>query len=487
LTTEEQKRQLDTVLHFDIPILSPKDRKLCINKLVEGRIISKKDGTEETSKWVEALGIDEDKAEKEKSFKQIYCNFIRLPDNSLVELVYDSSENEPFKLAVFLDGKIDIKTSVTIKDTTYLPLTDELVKKKVVLLPSRPELYTSEKALFEEIRAFIHKYLDVDEFYEKLAVYYVMLTWLYDRFNTVPYLRALGDWGTGKTRFLLVVGSVCYKPIFASGAVTAAPIFRIIERWHGTSIFDEADFKKSEAWEEIIKILNCGYMKGFPVLRCEKVGNSFDVKAYDVFGCKLLANRERFSDKALESRCFTKEMEGGHREDIPVVLPDSFYEEATTIRNKLLVFRFNKFYSEFDMDSSILSEGVESRLKQIIIPILSMVEDEDIKNELREFLRQYNKHIIADRGMTLEADVLGIICDRMKNPSQDELYLKDIASELNSDDNAKKITSKKVGWVVREKLKLPTHRAKDGYRITFNDGVADKLDRLALRYGIREG
>ena len=29
-----------------------------------------------------------------------------------------------------------------------------------------------------EIRAFIHRWLDVDPFYEQLASYYVMFTWL---------------------------------------------------------------------------------------------------------------------------------------------------------------------------------------------------------------------------------------------------------------------------------------------------------------------
>jgi hypothetical protein len=102
----------------------------------------------------------------------------------------------------------------------YSP-TNNLLQHQVVLLPSEPEEYDSDAALVSAVQEFIHRYVDVSSLFEKITSYYVLFSWVYDGFNELPYLRLRGDPGSGKTRFLLTVGALCYKPIFASGASTA--------------------------------------------------------------------------------------------------------------------------------------------------------------------------------------------------------------------------------------------------------------------------
>src|SRR5262249_59500096 len=92
------------------------------------------------------------------------------------------------------------------------------------------------------------------------------LTLLYDAFNELPYLRLQGDYGSGKTRALLAIGSLCYKPFFASGASTVSPIFHTLDAFRGTLIFDEADFRFSDEKAEIVKILNNANVPAFPLL-----------------------------------------------------------------------------------------------------------------------------------------------------------------------------------------------------------------------------
>ena len=138
-----------------------------------------------------------------------------------------------------------------------------------VPLLSGLEEYGSEAELIAEIQTFIHRYVDVSSLFESIASYYVLLSWVYDSFNELPYLRLRGEPGSGKTRFLLTAGSLCYKPIFASGASTVSPLFRIIDSFQGTLIIDEGDFRLSDERAEIVKILNNGNARGFPVLRTE--------------------------------------------------------------------------------------------------------------------------------------------------------------------------------------------------------------------------
>ena len=112
----------------------------------------------------------------------------------------------------------------------------------MILLPSGPEEYGSEAELVAEIQAYIHRYVDLSPQFERIASYYVLFSWLYDGFNELPYLRVRGDYGSGKTRFLLVVGSLCYKPVFTTGASTVSPIFHILDAFRGTLVIDEARF-----------------------------------------------------------------------------------------------------------------------------------------------------------------------------------------------------------------------------------------------------
>ena len=77
--------------------------------------------------------------------------------------------------------------------------------------------------IYWQIRAYIHRYLEPPPSYEAISALYILLTWVYEFAPSFPYLRVIGDWGTGKTRYLQVVGSICFRPIFASGAATPSP------------------------------------------------------------------------------------------------------------------------------------------------------------------------------------------------------------------------------------------------------------------------
>jgi len=131
-------------------------------------------------------------------------------------MVYREVEQKT-QFAVFENGRVSYRDTITgARETTFKPLSPEsdVVKKGVILFPSEAVDYGNEEDLISEIQEFVHKYLDVSPFMETIIPHYVILSWVFDRFNEVPYLRAIGDYGSGKTRFLQVVGSICYKPIF---------------------------------------------------------------------------------------------------------------------------------------------------------------------------------------------------------------------------------------------------------------------------------
>jgi hypothetical protein len=411
-------------------------------------------------------------------------------DGGILEMVYRPEEKRT-AFVLWKDGEWKFEPSLNVDPfrrlVPYSP-NNNLIKNEVVLLASEPEEYGSEESLLHEIQSFIHRYVDVSPLFEKIASYYVLFSWVYDGFNELPYLRVRGDPGSGKTRFLLTIGSLCYKPIFASGASTVSPIFRILDSFHGTLIVDEGDFRFSDEKAEVVKILNNGNVKGFPVLRSEVSGKGreFNPRAYHVFGPKLVATRGFFDDKALESRFLTEEM-GQYRlrNDVPINLSGSYKQEALQIRNKLLLFRFRNLNKRMP-EESLVDRTIEPRLNQIFVPLLSIIEDPKAVEDLRELARRYNREMIADRGMDMEAQILEIVRDMLSSPyGESRLPLKDITSwfvDRHGIDYERKVTSKWIGNIIRKKLNLKTQRTRDGYVIPSSELA--KLERLYEKYGV---
>jgi hypothetical protein len=408
-------------------------------------------------------------------------------DSSIVEMVYRPEEHRTL-FCVFKDGEVRYEKELLEKGQRLVPYSpnNNLLTNEVVLLPSEPEEYDSEEHLVAEIQSFIHRYVDVSPLFEKIAAYYVLFTWVYDSFNELPYLRLRGDMGSGKTRFLLTVGSLCYKPIFASGASTVSPLFRILDSFRGTLIVDEGDFRFSDEKAEVVKILNNGNARGFPVLRSESVrGREFDPRAYNVFGPKLIATRGYFQDRALESRCLTEEMGGRKlREDIPINLATDWKLEARQLRNKLLSFRFRNF-GKLQIDAALVDRSIEPRLAQIFVPLLSVIEDGGARRDLQQLARDYHRELVADRGMDMEAQVLEVIRDLLASSPDGRASVKDIASwfaDRHQDEYDKKVTAKWIGNVISRKLQLRTHKSHGVFVLAPEE--KPKLDRLYEKFGV---
>lgn len=408
-------------------------------------------------------------------------------DDELYEMVYDERKKETYYFKADRLGKISsflTKTEVDGIKYEPLPPTYNLVDKKVILFPSQATPYESEESLLAEIQSFIHEYLEVTPVFERIATYYVLFTWMFDRFNEVPYLRAIGDFGSGKSRFIQTIGSLCYKPVFTGGATTVSPMFRIIDEVKGTLIIDEADFRSSDMSSDIVKVLNTGYQYGTHILRSEGNG-TFEVKAYDVYCPKILATRETFKDKALESRFLIEEMGAGSlRNDIPRTLDETFYSKSKELRNKLLMWRLKNYFKPIEKHTEVI-EGIHPRLNQIAIPLLSIIKDEAVRNELKEFIVKYNVELVAERGLSWESDIVFAILKVSYETEKSEISMKEIADEVNKDLDILEdpLNPRKIGWYLRTKLQLKPYKTRKGFVLDMRKNK-ERLLMWKERFGI---
>ncbi len=382
--------------------------------------------------------------EKEKTIK-IQTSRVSQGD-TIYEQIYNCETKETCYQSWNEDEqKLENFDTIIIGNREYSPIRDELLEKNAIILPTGAIEYGEEDDLDREIADFIKEWLDISEEHLQKAVWYVRLSWIVDKLQTIPYLRALGDYGTGKTRYLDVLGGICYKPMFIGGAVKAAPIYRIIDLWRGTAIFDEFTLTKSDETEGIIQILNNGYERGKAVLRCD-TNNVEKIRAFDPFGAKILAGRTQFTDKALESRCITEIMASTPRTEIPSFLTPKYYEQRCILQNKLLMYKFKKLKTiKLEKSIGIDLGFILPRIKQSLLPFTVLFQDNPKK--LAQFIKdaeEYNTKIIEENANSFDGAIVNAYL-QLKCNSEPYILAKDVADFMMRENQFKDVDSRLVG------------------------------------------
>jgi len=345
-------------------------------------------------------------------------------------------------------------------------------------LPGRPREYGSDEQLFNEVRQFFCDNLDLqDEREYDLLVAFVLMTWRFQQFGTVPYLLFLGPKESGKSRALECLEALCYRG-WRTTHPSLASLHHIMNAWHPTFLLDNFESLPRERRYEMEGIFNAGYRRGGAVDRVEPLPEGgFKEKWYEVYGPKALAGTREPSE-ALESRCIKFRMSKTQR-SYPTHL-DS--ERARELRSKLLAYRFRHLASPEDAKPDI--PNAYGRLGEIFSPLVAVVPSQTVLEGLLEYGNGILQEREEEEKAEFDAQVVKALTNCQPHVKDGRLAIKDIVNAFNEDLSEKdRAKSRSIGWALSRlglrKVRMPDKAGSKGVR--WDPSV---IGRLATRYGV---
>lgn len=311
---------------------------------------------------------------------------------------------------------------------------------------SMPVDSVDESALFNDLIEYYKKHEALRDLnaYEVLAAW-TFLTYRVDfEFSITPYLNALGPRGTGKTRLLELLASVCYRGWLVTHP-SPASVFYVVDRYAPTLLADNYEFWSKESRRELDGLFNAGYRTGAIVPRRprdESGGNELEV--YRVF-CPKSISGTREPSEALASRCLLVRT-ARSTEPMPMFID---LATAAQLRTKLLAYRFKHFEAPLQRDESI--QNSYWRVGEIFYPLLTVAPNEQAAQTIADFAKGIFSDDVEEAAQGFDADVVEAIHEAEPLALDGKLTIANILAAFNKNrpDSEKKITARGLGWALK--------------------------------------
>jgi len=345
----------------------------------------------------------------------------------------------------------------------------------------RPKEYSSVTKLFEEIYGYLWDHWDYyDPAFYDVATSWVIATYLPEKWDFVAYLAAIGDKGTGKTRFLNCLTALVYRGWKAT-YFQEAPLFRAITAWHPTVLIDESETMTRKDKNTIQNLLNAGQKRGDTVPRCEEKRyggtRTYDIKLFSVFGFKALAGTKMWlptiQRRSFMAFCSTETRKVKRRVD---------KNWAQELRRKLLQYRIDYIDEEFtetlpQIDK--LTEELSGGVYELCFSLFSVTPRKKW-DSLMKYANKEEQLRVDERGVTDMAEVFNAMI-QIKGANTKIIKLKDIAAYLNRDRIMREMwKARDVGTFV-SLLGFKKKHMNSGNVVIWDEKIAD---RLSKQYGL---
>jgi len=282
-------------------------------------------------------------------------------------------------------GEVTYSRKVETDEAVYRPLDDDFILKGGLFLPERLIEYGDDATLDAEIEACINRHSDVPVRERRLSAKYARLSYITDRLNEISYLRAIGERGSGKSRYICTTGMLCLRPVLVTSP-SAASLYRMIDAYQPTLVVDECNFAEGgEDTAALMQILNCGFQRLTFISRIDRgADGQMTLRMFSAFGPKLIGSLKLSDSPAFESRCVPVQLRKTMRKDIPFRMTARMLSDLAELRSKLYLWRLRNLSKDYEQafekaENELKDYGIEPRFIQIATSIYGMISDDGLK------------------------------------------------------------------------------------------------------------
>jgi len=193
--------------------------------------------------------------------------------------------------------------------------------------------------------------------------------------------------------------------------------------------------------------------------------------------------RRSYDDRALESRFLTIEMEPGRLGGVPINLPDAQKDQAQSLRNKLLMYRLRNRL-DVALDPSLADPGLEPRMNQILLPLLSIAPNEGLRAIIKQTAKMLQASVVSERGASTEGQVLSIVAKLLVDRRETSVPLGEIAAVFATDHGSeyeRPVTNRWIGSILR-RLGIALYKSNGVFVLL--PGQQERISALCTRYGV---
>lgn len=397
-----------------------------------------------------------------------------LPDGRILEQIAGG------QLAIYDPerGEVVYGRKVETDEAVYRPLDDDFIARGGLFLPEKLIEYGDEKTLDSDIETCINRYSDVPERERRLSARYVRLTYIADKLNEISYLRATGERGSGKSRYICTAGMLSLRPVLVTSP-SAASLFRMMDAYQPTLTIDECNLATdSEDTQTLIQILNSGFQRIASVPRVEKAADGQQtIRMFSPFGPKLIGGLKLSESEAFESRCVAVKLQKTARKDIPFRMTERMLADFAALRAKLYLWRLRNLGRDFEAaldkaEEDLKKYQIEPRFVQIAIPIYGMISDDRLKGDFAAMMVGRTDDAKEEKKDGIEGQIVELIHSRL----------------FDVDEKGKARLKPK-----NDRPKLEEGEPCEGLRVSFlvdclNEGVPEKkkiLDKTFSRFKLK--
>jgi len=284
--------------------------------------------------------------------------------------------------------------------------------------PYKPYVVESLEAktrleIIDLVHREVERFIDAEPEEKATFTAFIILSYVQECFDALPYLYLVGDNESGKSHLLNLMGELCYRPL-AGVSHTAADLYSYLEDDGLPLTILEDEFQGSEKDSEKMKIYKSGYKKGARVARVVTYEGGRRVDYFNSYGLKMMAAERLVENKGFMQRCIVVEMMEGIPEKDHYDAED--YSRFARLRSELLKWRMRVLAGHESLPK-LEPDWLRGRDRELYLPLLTVLHGSPIYHTLETFLRGRAEERRREREGSLEAAICRAVATLLSDGS----------------------------------------------------------------------